>query len=140
MRRVGVLLPAGAVAIFLVGENVVLRGACAASILVGALSLERSMPRIDLLKRLGDASYAVYLFHVPALIVMSAVVKRMPVQPGLLQFALMVAGCLVAAAALGLLLHRYLERPLLGALRTPPGPWGIGAACCLIAAAVITLE
>jgi exopolysaccharide production protein ExoZ len=140
VRRFGVLLPIGAVVIFLVGDNVLLRGLCAAAILLGALSLEPSMPRIALLKRLGDASYAVYLFHVPALIFMSGVVKRMPVPPGALQFALMIVGGLAAAAALGLLLHRYLEKPLLRALRNPPGPWGIGAACCLAAAAVVALD
>ena len=140
VRRLGWLLPVGFVVIFLVGDRLILRGVCAAAILLGALSLEPSMPRVALLKRLGDASYAVYLFHVPALILMSGVVKRMPVPPGALQFVLMIVGGLVAAAAVGLLLHRYLEKPLLSTLRNPPGRWGIGAACCLAAAAFVVLD
>ena len=119
----GLLLPVGFVVIFLVGENVVLRGLAASAILVGALSLEPFVPRRNLLKALGDASYAIYLFHVPALFVAAAVVKRLPLPQGWLQFGAMIAGCMLGAMVAGLLVRRFVEQPLLRALRNPPRAW-----------------
>ncbi|MCE3271471.1 MAG: acyltransferase 3 family protein [Ramlibacter sp.] len=119
----GVLLPLGFIAILSVGENVILRGLAASAILVGALSLERSMPKLDLLKALGDASYAIYLFHVPAMLAVSAVIKRLPLPQGWLQFGVMIAATMVASMLVGLIVRRFVERPMLQNLRTPPVFW-----------------
>jgi exopolysaccharide production protein ExoZ len=118
----GVLLPIGFVLIFLVGENVILRGLCAAAILVGALALESVMPKLSLPKALGDASYAIYLFHVPALFVATAFVRRLPLE-GWLQFAVMIAVCMGLSMLVGLAVRRFVEQPLLRTLRTPPVFW-----------------
>ena len=118
----GILLPVGFVVIFMVGENVILRGLAACAILVGALALEPAVPKLNLLKALGDASYAIYLFHVPALFLASAVVRRLPLQ-GWLQFGAMIAACMVTAMVVGLVVRRFVEAPLLRKLRTPPAFW-----------------
>lgn len=120
IRSLGILLPLGFIVILSVGENVILRGLAASAILVGALSLERSMPRLDLLKSLGDASYAIYLFHVPAMLAVSAVIKRLPLSQGWLQFGLMIAATMIASMLVGLVVRRFVEYPLLRKLRTPP--------------------
>jgi exopolysaccharide production protein ExoZ len=119
----GVLLPLGFIAILSVGENVILRGLAASAILICALSLERSMPKLDLLKSLGDASYAIYLFHVPAMLAVSAVIKRLPLSQGWLQFGLMIAATMVASMLVGLVVRRFVERPMLQKLRNPPVFW-----------------
>jgi exopolysaccharide production protein ExoZ len=115
----GVLLPTGFVAILMVGEDVIPRGLAAAAIVIGAVSLERVIPRLRLLKALGDASYAIYLFHVPALFLATAFVRRLPLQ-GWLQFAVMIAVCMGLSMLVGIAVRKFVEQPLLRKLRTPP--------------------
>ena len=67
-----------------------------------------------------DASYAIYLFHVPTMLAVSAVIKRIPLPQGWLQFGLMIAATMVASAMVGLVVRKYVEYPLLRKLRTPP--------------------
>jgi peptidoglycan/LPS O-acetylase OafA/YrhL len=81
------------------------------------------MPKLNLLKALGDASYAIYLFHVPALFVAAAAVKRLALPQGWLQFGVMIAVCMLAAMAVGLVVRRFVEQPLLRKLRRPPAFW-----------------
>jgi exopolysaccharide production protein ExoZ len=108
----GWLLPLGIAALFVFDANALTRGLAACMILAGALSMESRMPRLSLLKRLGDASYSVYLFHGGAATLAAAVIKRLPLY-GWPQFVLLVGGCFTGAAVVGLLAHHYIERPLL---------------------------
>jgi exopolysaccharide production protein ExoZ len=62
----------------------------------------------------GDASYAIYLFHYPAISVLIALCRRLePVTPAwVLAFV-----CMVVGTAAGLVAHFLLERPLIAAAR-----------------------
>lgn len=63
---------------------------------------------------LGDASYSIYLFHVHVLSTVLAVwTKVAPGTPGMA----MVAGSVLLAVAIGILLHHIVERPLVRAAR-----------------------
>lgn len=65
-------------------------------------------------RMLGDASYAIYLFHVHVLSVVLAVwMKLAPATPGVF----IVGGSVAAAVAVGILLHHIVERPLVRAAR-----------------------
>jgi peptidoglycan/LPS O-acetylase OafA/YrhL len=68
------------------------------------------------LSLLGDASYSTYLFH---LWVMSRTILRLAKYPALQAFSpwVYVAGCLVVANMLGLIVHFVLERPMTNGLR-----------------------
>lgn len=68
--------------------------------------LNKLAGRWPLLKLLGDASYAIYLVHVPAL---SLGCKLLGQVPALLAFGLLVP----ISVTTGILVHLYLERPLL---------------------------
>ena len=87
----------------------------AAMIVAGLLALERqgapAPPK--LLLRLGDASYAIYLCHLPAT---ALVAHTLGVRPALV-FAPLAA---VASIAAGLVFHRAVERPLIAVARTAP--------------------
>jgi len=96
-------------------------GSGAALIVVGALSLERKMPRLALLKLLGDASYSVYLFHLFAVTPMTMIWMLLPLQ-GWTQFLVVVFGNVIAGTLLGLFCYRFIERPLLRALLRRPKP------------------
>lgn len=67
------------------------------------------------LLRLGDATYAIYLVHSPAITVVALLNHRfaMGILPPLMLFALTV----VASISAGMLAHIYVERPVLRALR-----------------------
>ncbi|NBB17038.1 acyltransferase family protein [Caulobacter sp. SLTY] len=70
-------------------------------------------------RRLGDASYALYLFHPHILGAGAFLIRGLPIPP-LLAFA----GLVVACVAGGLAAHYWLERPLLSLFkrRTTPPP------------------
>jgi exopolysaccharide production protein ExoZ len=87
-----------------------------AVVLLCTLAREAPSGRFErALVRLGDASYSTYLFH---LWVMSRTVLRLGRYAPMRALApwVYVAGCLVAANLLGLLLHWSVERPLTRAL------------------------
>lgn len=82
----------------------------------GLLSLEDRLPDLPWLERLGDASYAIYLFHLFLLLVLSQVWARVPPLQGPVGAILYVIVALVLASVLGLMLHDRGERPLQRAL------------------------
>jgi exopolysaccharide production protein ExoZ len=94
-------------------------GFTAALCALGLMELESSR-RITVpqaLSFLGDASYSIYLVHFPALSIMAKIIYplwlRMKV-PLILPFVLLAAG----SVAVGVLVHLFVERPLLKVLRT----------------------
>ena len=87
-------------------------GVPAALLVGGAITVEArgGIVRSGLLKRLGDASYAIYLVHLPATAVVAhAVALRDP--------WLFLPACLLASIAAGVAAHQWLEKPLLSILR-----------------------
>lgn len=80
-------------------------------VVLGSACLERRMPigPIPLLDRLGDASYSLYLIHVPAF----ALVRLILNWAGLELDAVTSAGILLlGAVCLAVILHRLIEKPL----------------------------
>lgn len=60
---------------------------------------------------LGDASFAIYLWHVPIGIVIGAVAARLHVR-GLFADYLIQVGCLIITLGVSLAAYRYFERPM----------------------------
>jgi len=99
-----------------------------AAVFVGVISVRQR--RSTLLSRatagLGDASYSVYLVHIPVLAAVVALVQALhPTAPP----ALVLLLCVPAGVAGGFVMHRVLERPLtrrlqvlVRGLRAPSGP------------------
>lgn len=89
---------------------------------LSALELEGRLKMPKLLVTLGGASYLLYLVHVPALLILGSSERHLH----LLRFApgwLLAIIFVVAILAATLILHIYVERPLLRAVRprsTPP--------------------
>ena len=91
-------------------------GLPALMIVAGALALEpvgaRAPPRA--LVRLGDASYAVYLCHAPAVALVAAAV-------GAGDAWVFVPAAIAASLIAGFAFHRWVETPLIAAARALPG-------------------
>lgn len=87
-------------------------GVPATLLVAGALALEAHGPVGDwpTLRRLGDASYAIYLFHLPAIALVAHTL-------GYGQPWLFLPASLAAAAGAGLAVHIGVEKPLLRRLR-----------------------
>jgi exopolysaccharide production protein ExoZ len=85
-------------------------------IIAGAASLEGRMPTIRLLRLLGDASYSTYLTHGVIIGLAGKLWAKAPVE-GWTQFIGWVACCLLASAIVGVVVHKYLEKPMLKWLR-----------------------
>jgi exopolysaccharide production protein ExoZ len=128
-ERIGVsfdlLLPLGLVLLFVTDalpvDRIFNKGIPAIMILIAALSIEvaGNVPRIRLLKLLGDASYSIYLSNTLMLAVILGLWKRLSVT-GWIQFSgLVVFGVLVAAIA-GVAMHLIIEKPMLRALLRRP--------------------
>ena len=88
-------------------------GLPAAIIVASLLSVERQIPKLPFLIRMGDASYSIYLFHLGALGLVAAVAGFYPMPP----VVVLLAG-LVSAALVGLSIHHYLEMPINNVLKT----------------------
>lgn len=66
------------------------------------------------LKRLGDASYSIYLIHYPLLVVLCLLAKRVVVFPvNILALYVTFGAFVVAAVVAGLVYYRFIERPAL---------------------------
>lgn len=115
-RAAGVGLAAAGLAGFLAdwalrlnGENyrLVTWGVPALLLVAGLVSVDADggLPRFSLLKRLGDASYSIYLL--PSLLIGVFMYVMRPLPP-----AVSVVLCVLTVAALGILSHRLLERPI----------------------------
>jgi exopolysaccharide production protein ExoZ len=94
-------------------------GLPAVMIVAGALALEGG-PRLrppPALVRLGDASYAIYLCHLP---IVALVAHTM----GARYLGLFVPAAMLASIAAGLAFHHLIERPLIRGFRALPGRLG----------------
>ena len=78
-------------------------------ITLAAVGLSQGMPRFRLLDRLGDASYATYLFHLFLVQPLASLWGRLPSLHGPEMALAFIGLCLVSSAGLGLFLHRHLE-------------------------------
>jgi exopolysaccharide production protein ExoZ len=90
-------------------------GAPAVLIVSGALAVEArgGLPRIPALKRIGDASYSIYLCHWPIIVLAARVAGADRAWPFVVLSAL-------AAVLAGLLVHIALEKPMLRRLQRRP--------------------
>lgn len=89
-----------------------------ALMLYGAAALERRRGRhFPLwLRRVGDASYSLYLIHVPALLVVGKLVS-ISIEDGVADNLLLIVAFPIAALAAAFALHAMVERPLLEGAR-----------------------
>jgi exopolysaccharide production protein ExoZ len=88
-------------------------GIPAAMIVAGAVSLEAvRAPRA--LVRLGDASYAIYLCHFVAVALVAGVIGVSPTWR-------FVPAAVALSLAVGLMFHRWIEKPLIAVCRAVPG-------------------
>lgn len=90
--------------------RIVIWGLPALAIVTGAVGLEQAGHRLDWppLRRLGDASYSLYLVHGLAI----SVVVRVLSAAGLSSSPLILAGGLAGGLAAGFVVYRLIERPL----------------------------
>ncbi len=80
-----------------------------------AVRLERSLPRITLLERIGDASYSIYLVHIYEVAVLAGF-AFMLLNPADLVADYSVAAVSIAGGTIaGLLVYRFVEQPVLRA-------------------------
>ena len=88
---------------------------------LSALEMRGRLRAPAALIRLGDASYMLYLIHVPALLILGSSERHL----GLLRFVppWLLAGVFIALiVGVALLLNRMVEKPLLRLLRPAPAP------------------
>ncbi|MEG8039989.1 acyltransferase family protein [Sphingomonas sp. LR60] len=114
LSRLGFLLPLGVLALcigsYIGGPRVVVYGIPACAIVAGALALEGGTRR-STLKLLGDASYSIYLMHPLVLFVLRRVIAHVPLG-GWLGFTLFITLALSGSIIAGLIVHRFVEKPL----------------------------
>ncbi|MBT8155920.1 acyltransferase [Epibacterium ulvae] len=87
-------------------------GLPAALILMGTIGISPIIPHWPLLERLGDASFAIYVFHVLILSVVMQVWNMVPGLHNTATAATLIVGFLVLISVIGLWLFRAVERPL----------------------------
>ncbi|MCR0980930.1 acyltransferase family protein [Roseomonas populi] len=94
-------------------------GPPAALVVLGALGLEAAgrVPARRAPLLVGDASYALYLFHVTLLAALTEAWRRLPMPRGPAGTALFLAVAVVACIAAGLVLYWLVELPLRRAMR-----------------------
>lgn len=120
-RLAGGLLLGAALAIFAVtnqtdfGDSLLrplLWGVPAVVLVCGAVTLETAghWPRWRWLKAVGDASYSIYLCHVPATALVAHAMGAAPL-------ALFIPAAIAASVGAGMLCRAFVERPLLALLR-----------------------
>ncbi|WDI32302.1 acyltransferase [Hyphococcus flavus] len=86
-----------------------------ALILYGAAALERAqqIKAPDWLTAIGDASYSLYLFHVPAVMIVTQLVIITLGDRGVADNLIMITACFAAALISAFIIHRLVERPAL---------------------------
>lgn len=90
-----------------------------ALIVYGAAALERTkkMTAPGWFTATGDASYALYLFHWPIVIVLNKGVESLIGDKGPWDNLLLILSCASVSIAAALIIHRFVERPVLGQTR-----------------------
>lgn len=96
------------------GVRTIAYGLAASLLLVGALQLRIKVPAPGVL--LGDASYAIYLVHLPVMNVCAILLRKTGAVPAA-EPLLICLGLSAAAVAAGVVAHLLLERPLLARIR-----------------------
>ncbi len=89
----------------------------ASMIIAGAASLGKNTPHSPLAKLLGNASYSIYLTHVIISLRLANTLFKMAPISGWLQFLSYVALSIFLSTMIGVLIHLYVEKPMLGRLR-----------------------
>lgn len=88
--------------------------AFASATILLAVRFERSLPRMALLERIGDASYSIYLVHIYEVAILAGLAFKL-LDPANLWADWFVAAISIAGGTLaGIVLYRYVEQPLLG--------------------------
>jgi exopolysaccharide production protein ExoZ len=90
----------------------------AAALVLLGLQTERSLPRNGKLELLGDASYATYLVHMFVIGALVALGTRL-LPAGGASYAAIVAAAIVVSLIAGVIVHRYIELPMLAWFRRP---------------------
>jgi exopolysaccharide production protein ExoZ len=102
--------------------RVLIYGTASASLVAGIVALERRdtrcVPRP--LAGLGDASYSLYLSHVPVIALAGLLWRRLLPSPAPIMHVAALAGTFTVALAGGVLSFRLIEAPLLRLLRDRP--------------------
>jgi exopolysaccharide production protein ExoZ len=83
----------------------------ATGVVAGSLALERRLPQWPWAKAMGDASFFLYLSHHFVVIVLVKLWKNLPLM-GYLQFCTLIAACVGLSVVVGVLGHRWVEKPL----------------------------
>lgn len=105
-------------------------GCPSAALVAGIVSIETSgaLPRLAALHRIGDASFSIYLTHIFLLGPMRRAFE--PMTAGLSPTAVAlthVAAAIATSAVVGIVVWRWVERPLLSVLRSRPPAQPIAA-------------
>lgn len=87
-------------------------GLAGALIVGGCVCMERYWPDLPLLERLGDASYAIYLFHLFVVHVFAVAWQQLPMVDNAVGAFGFILLCLFASSLMGLWLYTNVERPL----------------------------
>ncbi|MEZ5920222.1 MAG: acyltransferase [Parvularculaceae bacterium] len=95
-----------------------------ALILYGAAALEREKGTLlpGFLRKAGDASYSIYLIHVPVFLVVGKTISVILQDRGLLDNAVLIPAFFASALAAGFALHALVEKPMLKITKR----WGDG--------------
>jgi exopolysaccharide production protein ExoZ len=92
----------------------------AIGLLASGLATEGRPPRIAPLEALGNASYSLYLTHMFAIGALVAIAARLLPQWNDLAYVALVGLAIALSAALGLVVHHGIEKPLLALMRGKP--------------------
>lgn len=130
--RLWIFLPIGFAIIFMaapewkfIGYTELMFFIAAVCVIVGTLGTQHRWPdlRIPLLKVLGDASYSIYLSHTIFLIFIRKALAMLPLS-GWAQVWVTGIVATTVSIALGVLVYRYIEKPMLTAMRRRSEPRG----------------
>jgi peptidoglycan/LPS O-acetylase OafA/YrhL len=95
--------------------------AFSAGVVLLALRYQQSLPQLTWLERLGNASYSIYLAHIFAVALIAGLGLRLigSSLPGIVPIVTVVA--IATGIWIGLMLYRYVERPMLSRMQRQPG-------------------
>jgi exopolysaccharide production protein ExoZ len=105
------------------GARLLLYGGFSAALIWGLVQWEarRPLPEMKVWSHLGDASYVLYLVHLPLMEAMCELARGLGVtRAGTVGASLTYVAILFTCIAAALLLHRRVEKPLLRWLSKPP--------------------